>query len=71
MIAVAKRHGVEAHTIGKVSGTANALTISAGKATLSVKLNEMIAAYHDAIPSLMSRAPSDGALIDHVAVGSV
>ena len=58
-------------TIGKVSGIANALTISTGKANLSVKLNEMIAAYHEAIPSLMSRAPSDGAPIDHVAVGSV
>jgi phosphoribosylformylglycinamidine synthase II len=71
VIAAAGRHGVEARTIGKVSGTANALTISTGQATLSVKLNEMIAAYHNAIPSLMSRAPSDGALIDHVAVGSV
>ena len=71
VIAAANRHGVEARRIGSVSGTANALIISAGNATLSVKLNEMIAAYHDSIPSLMSRAPSDGALIDHVAVGSV
>ena len=71
VIAAARKHGVEAQAIGRVKAGSDSLTISAGKASLSVSLKEMSAAYHDAIPTLMKRAPNDGALIDHVAVGSV
>ena len=69
--AIAREHGVEANVIGRVTSPSQPLIIRAGKATLSVSLKDMAAAYHDAIPTLMSRAPSDGALIEHVTVGSV
>jgi hypothetical protein len=62
---------VEANAIGKVGKPGDPLTIEAENGVLSVSLKEMISAYHDTIRKLMSRAPSDGAPIDHVAVGSV
>jgi phosphoribosylformylglycinamidine synthase II len=71
VLEIARKHGVDAAIIGTVQGPDDALAIGTGNGALSVSLKEMIAAYHDAIPALMSRAPSDGALLDHVAVGSV
>jgi phosphoribosylformylglycinamidine synthase subunit PurL len=71
VLAIARRHGVEANEIGRVKSAADSLAISIGSSRLSVNLKEMAAAYHDSIPTLMSRAPSDAALIEHVAVGSV
>ena len=71
VLAAARAHGVEAAVIGKVKAREQTLTITAGRPVLSVSLKEMAAAYHDAIPKLMSRAPSDGALLGHTTVGSV
>ncbi len=71
LLAIAGKHGVPAAAVGRVKADSASLTIAARNANLSVSLNDMAAAYHDAIPNMMSRAPSDGALIDHVAVGAV
>jgi phosphoribosylformylglycinamidine synthase II len=71
VLAIAKRFGVVANTIGRVLGAAERLTISTRMAKLTVSLQEMSDAYHDAIPKLMSRAPTDGTLIEHVTAGSV
>jgi phosphoribosylformylglycinamidine synthase len=71
VIAIAKRLGVVANEIGRVRAGGESFTISTRTAKLSVSLKEMSAAYHDAIPKLMSRAPSDATLIEHVTVGSV
>jgi Phosphoribosylformylglycinamidine (FGAM) synthase, synthetase domain len=71
VLEVARTHGVEAQALGKVLGPNDSLTIETENGALSISLKEMISAYHEAIPKLMSRAPSDGVLIDHLAVGAV
>ena len=71
MLALAKQHGVPARIIGVVGSAKNKLTINAKNGRLSVNLNDMADAYHEAIPKLMSRAPNDGALIEHTTAGSV
>jgi phosphoribosylformylglycinamidine synthase subunit PurL len=71
VLSIAKRQGVPASIIGRVAGAESSLTVKAKNARLSVNLRDMADAYHDAIPKLMSRAPNDGALIEHTTVGSV
>ncbi len=69
-LAIAAKHGVPARVIGKVGPAHSKLSVNAKKFSFSVNLNDMADAYHNAIPRLMSRAPNDGALTDHTAVGS-
>jgi len=71
LLDIARKHNVPASSIGTVNDSSYALRISAGQARLSVSLNAMATAYHDAIPALMSRSAGDAALIEHVAVGAV
>ena len=71
ILEIAARHGVPARIIGKVGSRKGELSIAAKNLSLSVNLQDMADAYHNAIPSLMARAPNDGALIEHTAVGSV
>jgi phosphoribosylformylglycinamidine synthase subunit PurL len=71
VLGVARNYGLPARIIGSVNETSKALRISAGGTTLSVSLKDMDAAYHEAIPALMSRVDSDAALLEHVAVGAV
>ena len=71
LLPLARKRGVRAEVIGRVSTADAGLTIAARTGRLSVNLKAMASAYHDAIPNLMSRAPNDGALIEHVTVASV
>jgi phosphoribosylformylglycinamidine synthase subunit PurL len=71
VLAIAKRNGVPAARIGLVKAGSGTLQILAGGGTFSVNLNDMARAYHDSIPSFMSRGPADATLLEHIAVGSV
>ena len=70
VLRIARARGVEAFVAGVVGSPDDSLVIEAEMGRLFVSLKEMIAAYHDAISKLMSRAPSDRAQIDHVVAGS-
>ncbi|MDQ6718330.1 MAG: phosphoribosylformylglycinamidine synthase subunit PurL [Gemmatimonadota bacterium] len=71
VVAIAGALGVAAAVVGSVTSNGERLSITTGRAALSVSLNEMAAAYHDAIPKLMSRAPSDGAMLELTTAGSI
>ena len=69
VIGIAGAHGLDAAAIGMVKGPGDSLAIEAGTTSFSVSLQEMISAYHDAIPAMMSRAPNDGSRSERVAAG--
>ena len=71
VLELAKRNGVPAAQIGLVNRSSGMLRILAGGTSLSVSLHDMEGAYHESIPSLMSRGAADAALLEHVAVGTV
>ena len=54
--AIAAGHGVPARAIGTVRARETALTIRVGPRIIVAPLARLAAAYHDAIPALMSRA---------------
>ncbi len=71
VVEIVRAHGIEATVIGSVKAIVETLSISTGNGLLSVSLNDMAAAYHEAIPKLMSRGPSDLPMLEHTANGSV
>jgi len=63
LIAIADRHGVSARRIGTVLAAAEPFHIELADGTLVAPVERLAAAYHDAIPALMSRvatATGDG-----------
>ena len=62
--AVAKQHGVPARRIGTVRATARALDMRVGSLSFSAPLARLAAAYHDAIPNIMSRATGEAAVLE-------
>ena len=62
--AVAKQHGVPARRIGTVRATARALDMRVGSLSFSAPLARLAAAYHDAIPNIMSRATGETAVLE-------
>ncbi|MFI5310151.1 MAG: phosphoribosylformylglycinamidine synthase subunit PurL [Gemmatimonadales bacterium] len=59
VVAVAKRHGVPARIIGDVTALREGLTITVGDRTMRAPVAGLAAAYHDAIPVAMQRAPAE------------
>jgi phosphoribosylformylglycinamidine synthase len=55
VIAIADRHGVSAHRIGTVTAAAEPFRIDLADGVLVAPVERLAAAYHDAIPALMSR----------------
>jgi len=64
VIALAKKHGVPARQIGSVKPAAEGLTIISGHQTLRSPVADLSAAYHDAIPLAMQRAPAEHVSVD-------
>ena len=58
VLAIAARHGVPARAIGEVTRASEAFTLTTGSLTLSSPVASLAEAYHEAIPSIMSRAAS-------------
>jgi phosphoribosylformylglycinamidine synthase len=58
VLAVAKRHGVPARVIGAVAATESALSIQVGSRRIVAPLDRIARAWHDAIPTIMSRSVS-------------
>jgi hypothetical protein len=61
VVEVAKRHGVPCARIGTVRANSNHLEIILPGAVLKSKLVDLDTAYHEAIPSIMSRTPEHAA----------
>jgi len=59
VLAAAKTHGVPARRIGTVRDAAHGLTITIGAKRLHSPLAPIAAAFHDAIPNAMRRAPAE------------
>ncbi len=64
VIAIATRHGVPARTIGVVQPAADGITLKVGSRTVRANVAELAAAYHDAIPRAMRRAPAESVSAD-------
>jgi phosphoribosylformylglycinamidine synthase len=60
VLAIARQHGVPAARIGTVTA-GPALRVTAGGTTLDVPVADLAAAYHGAIPALMTRAATSAA----------
>lgn len=54
-LAIARRHGVSAHRIGKVGDAQGKLELRVGEQSWSVEVSKLSAAYHGCIPDFMSR----------------
>jgi phosphoribosylformylglycinamidine synthase len=64
VLEVAARHGVPAHTIGKVRPGSDTLSITAAGRTMDAPLARLARAYHDAIPRLMTVGASEPAILE-------
>ena len=63
VLAAAKRLGVPARVIGRVSSKSPNLTIRAGSILVTAPLTQLAAAWHDAIPAIMSRSVAAAAAL--------
>jgi phosphoribosylformylglycinamidine synthase len=63
VLAIAKRHGVPARVIGAVAATEPALSIQVGPRRIVAPLDRIARAWHDAIPTIMSRSVSTTAAV--------
>jgi phosphoribosylformylglycinamidine synthase len=59
VLAIAKRHGVPARRIGRVTAAKDGLRITVGERRLHATLDRLIDAYHEALPRAMSRAAAE------------
>jgi phosphoribosylformylglycinamidine synthase II len=64
VLSIAKKHGVPAHAIGTVKPAAEGLVIVGNRHNLRSPLRDLSAAYHDAIPLAMQRAPAEHVSVD-------
>lgn len=69
VLAIAKRHGVPARIIGRVTEADAGLTITSGKTRLTLSAERMVEAYHEAIPRAMSRAAAEAVTSDPALAG--
>ena len=58
VLAIARRHGVPATTIGTVRLETGALDITIGQRELRASVAQLAEAYHEAIPRIMQRSAS-------------
>ena len=63
VLAIAGRHGVPAHEIGKVGETGSPLVITVGTHRYQSPVSRLAAAYHGAIPAMMSKVATADDLI--------
>jgi phosphoribosylformylglycinamidine synthase len=56
VLAAAKRHGLPASRIGTVRASSGTLRITIGGRPIAAPLAQLASAYHDAIPTIMSRS---------------
>jgi len=61
VLAIAARHGVPAHDIGRVRAESGLLEITVGPRRIVAEVTRLARAYHDAIPSIMSQPASAAA----------
>jgi phosphoribosylformylglycinamidine synthase len=54
VLATAARHGVPARAIGRVTPAEQGFVLDTGAGVLRASVDALAAAYHDAIPSIMS-----------------
>jgi phosphoribosylformylglycinamidine synthase len=64
VLAIAKRHGVPARNIGMVKPPNEGLVIVVAGHSMRSPLLDLLAAYHDAIPRAMERAPAELVPVD-------
>ena len=64
VLAIAKQHGVPARRIGTVRAASSALEMRIGSRSFTAPLARLAAAYHDAIPNIMSRATGETAVLE-------
>jgi phosphoribosylformylglycinamidine (FGAM) synthase-like enzyme len=64
VLAVARRHGLPARAIGRVKPAGEGLVITGARHSLRSPLSDLSAAYHDAIPLAMQRAPAEHVSLD-------
>jgi phosphoribosylformylglycinamidine synthase II len=64
VLAIAKKHGVPARNIGMVKPPSEGLVIATAGRGLRSPLSDLHAAYHDAIPRAMRRAPAEQVTAD-------
>ncbi len=69
--AIATKYGVACTIIGRTSAKSGELVIRAGSAILRVPLEQLAAAYHDAIPSIMDGSVESAAVLEQAAVTTV
>jgi len=58
VLAIARRHGVPASTIGTVRADTGALDITVGERQLHMPVARLAEVYHEAIPRIMQRSAS-------------
>jgi len=63
VLAEAERQGVPARVIGRVSAQSSSLTIRVGSRLVDAPLARLAAAWHDAIPKIMSRSVAAAAAV--------
>ena len=64
VLAIAARYGVPVRRIGTVRATSTVLEMRVGSRTFAAPLARLAAAYHDAIPNIMSRATGETAVLE-------
>jgi phosphoribosylformylglycinamidine synthase len=64
LLEIAKRHDVPARMIGYVRAHGDALAITVGGRVIRAPVARLSRAYHDAIPSIMTRAPAEAAVLE-------
>jgi phosphoribosylformylglycinamidine synthase len=64
VLAIAKRRGVPARNIGTVKPPNEGLVIVVAGHSMRSPLMDLVAAYHDAIPRAMQRAPAEQVSVD-------
>lgn len=69
VLAIARRHGLPAHRIGRVTELNGSLSLRIGTTVLVAKVAALAAAYHDAIPRAMSKVASAAVTDDLLPAG--
>jgi phosphoribosylformylglycinamidine synthase len=64
VLAIAAQHGVPVRCIGAVRATSKSLEMRVGSRTFAAPLARLAAAYHDAIPNIMSGATGETAVLE-------
>ena len=64
VLEIAARHGVPAREVGRVRASSETLRIVVGQRVIEAPLDRLAAAYHDAIPTIMSGTAAEAAVLE-------